>query len=331
MKIALTCNIKEDSSPEQAEFDSLEIIEAICSALASYDHSVSIVEENEELYSRLLHIRPEIDIVFNIAEGRHGDGRESLVPCILDSIGIPYTGSGPTTLAITLNKDRTKEILAHYGVPTPRFALARYPELDFQKAEHLTFPLIVKPACEGSSKGITDDALVRDADALQKKVLQTAFAFRQNILIEEYLSGREFTVGILGNSPPEVLPIVELDFSFLPPSMNRFDSYESKWFYDTPENNLPLLKCPASLDPALEARIKSIALNAYKVLQCRDFCRMDLRLDSSNVPNIFDINALPGLMPDPCMNSRFTIAALAAGYDFPGLINRILDSAIARY
>jgi len=332
MRIVLTYNLKSGSDlDDEVEFDSSETIEAIRAALVSKGHSVHLVEENEELYVRLLSLKSNIDIVFNIAEGRRGEGRESLVPCILDSLGIPYTGSGPTALAITLNKARSKEVLAYYGIPTPPFCIARYPEFGLPvEMDVLTFPVIIKPICEGSSKGITDDCLVNTIQALEKRVLNTGRKFHQNVLIEEYLEGREFTVSIVGNSPPELLPIVELDFSFLPSNMNKFDSYESKWLYDTLENNFPVLVCPASVSAALERTIREVGLKSYNVLECRDFCRMDMRLDAQGIPNVLDVNALPGLMSDPRRNSRFTRAAMAAGYDFSALVNRILDSAVGR-
>jgi len=336
MKVAFAFNQKneketssEEPPDEQAEFDAPETINAIRSALKSLGHEVVMIDADEDAFQKLR--KSGADIVFNIAEGLRGESRESQIPIFCELLGIPYTGSGPLTQAITLDKSRTKEILSYHGIPTPRFQVFSR-ESDKLKS-HMSFPVLVKPISEGSSKGITNDCLVKDEQQLRRKVRQMLEAYKQPVIAEEFLEGREFTVALIGNGSPEVLPIVEVCFDGVPEGVNKFDAYEMKWIYDDPKSGKHIenmVRCPAEISRKLEAEIKGVCLDAYKALGCRDFCRMDVRLDSSGIPNILEVNTLPGLIPDPRENSRFPKSCYAAGMSYNQIIGRILEEGIRR-
>jgi D-alanine-D-alanine ligase len=319
----------EEPPDEQAEFDAPETINAIKEAIQSHGHEVVMVDADGDAFQKLR--ESGADIVFNIAEGLRGESRESQIPLFCETLGIPYTGSGPLTLAITLDKARTKEILGYHGIPTPRFQV--FSKASEELKEHMSFPIIVKPISEGSSKGITNDCLVNDQEHLRKKLAQMIKVYRQPVIAEEFLDGREFTVSLIGNGNPQVLPIVEVCFDGVPEGINRFDSFEMKWIYDDPSSGKHIenmVSCPAEIAVDMENRIRNICVNAYKALGCRDFCRMDVRLDSKGVPNILEVNALPGLIPDPKENSRFPKACYAAGMTYNQIIGRILEEGIKR-
>ena len=308
-----------------AEFDDPETIEAVVSSIESSGYEVVRLEADENFIDRIKKYTP--DFVFNIAEGRHGECRESHVPAILEMLGIPYSGSGVLSQALTLTKDKKKEILDFYDIPTPSFQLFKSAKQNLHPS--LNFPLIVKPNADGSSVGINANSVVANNEDLRKQVEYVLTTYRQSALVEEFCSGREFTLALLGN-PPRVMPIVEITFDHLPESMPKIDGYESKWEYDTPETPAEL-ECPADISPRLKSRLEKIAKKTFEVLQCVDFARIDVRLDQNETPNVLDVNALPGLMPNQRSNSRFTIACYAAGLSYQEIINSIISSAFKRY
>jgi D-alanine-D-alanine ligase len=224
MNVALAYNVKKNKPStdlkEQVdlEFDSVSVIEGIGDALKSLGHTVFLVEADENTFLKLKELKGQIDIVFNIAEGLWGDARESQVPLFCEVLKIPYTHSGPTTHAIKLDKEFTKYVLKGAGI-------ANVPG-------DSNFPLIVKPNREGSSKGIMDKNVVRNKEELDKQIKELSKTFDGDILVEEYIEGREFTVAVLGNKDPQVLPIVEQKFDFLPKGMNKIASFELKWIYE---------------------------------------------------------------------------------------------------
>lgn len=331
MKIGIAFNLKKEPGPDlpkdyYAEYDNLAVPVAIKNALEKKGYCAGLIEANENFFSEV--VKEGYNFIFNIAEGINGGSRESQVPAILDMLDIPYTGSGVLAQAITLDKRRAKEILAYYNIPTPRFQL--FTSAGQKLNPELQFPLFVKPNSEGSSKGIRNESLVKDSDSLRKMLRFIISTYRQPAIAEEYLEGREFTVSILGNNPPKVLPIVELTFDYLPKNVNKFDSYDVKWIWDSPDNPVDPVICPAKITRELEKKIKSTALLAFKALNIYDFCRIDMRLDRAGVPNILEINALPGLMPDPMDNSRFPKSCFAAGMSYEDIIINILNEAMIR-
>ena len=348
MSVALTFNVKPESpsfnqslsanqnsthTPDTsyddmyAEWDTWETIHAVKNAIAQ-KHDVTLVEANHEAFDALKKLKP--DIVFNIAEGFAGISREAQMPAILDMLTIPYTGSDPLTLATCLDKARTKEILSYYHIPTPKFLeVTSVQEIE---NHNLSYPLVVKPIGEGSGKGIFSSSLVEDKDALLKEVARVLGEYKQSALVEEFLPGREFTVAVLGNNgTAQVLPIIEITYDAFPEDFVPLYSYEAKWILDSKENQLDIYKCPANIDAALELSIKKICLDTYKVLRCKDWSRIDLRLDKNGVPNIIEINPLPGILPDPKDNSCFPKAARTAGLDYNTMLLSVLEAARQRY
>ncbi len=344
MHIALAFNVREEMvvdddqppscTPDEppgiqddlyAEWDDPSTIQAVADALAS-QHQVSLVNADLNAFETFRRLKP--DLVFNIAEGLYGASREAQIPAMLEMLQIPYTGSDPVTLGICLDKQRTKEILAYNQVPTPRFTCIRNAQ---ELPKGMRFPLMVKPTLEGSSKGVTDKALVQDAAALQAQLDWVWQNYRQPALVEEFLPGREFTVAMIGNGDEvEVLPIVEIDFATLPKGSNPIYSYEAKWLWDTEEAPLQIFQCPAPLDPMLKRGIETVCRAAYHHLGCRDWCRIDVRLDADGHPHIIEANPLPGVLPRPEQNSCFPKAARAAGLSYQQMILRVVDAACRR-
>jgi D-alanine-D-alanine ligase len=320
--------VEDDEPPLDllAECDSDETIQAVADALRTR-HEVIPIEGDAEAYLRLRKARP--DLVFNIAEGLYGPNRESHIPALCEMLGLPYTGSDPLTLSLCLDKSRAKEILSYHGVPNPRFWIV---EPGAAAPANIPLPAIVKPLHEGSSKGVKDASVVRDRAALVARVGETTGLYKQPAIVEQFLSGREFTVGVLGTHPRiQILPIVEIDYRPLPPGANPIYSYEAKWVWDTPDKPLDIFHCPADLDPSLRARIEEVVGAACRVLRIKDWCRIDVRLDEAGVPNILEINPLPGILPKPEDNSCLPKAARTAGLSYTDLILRVVEEAGARY
>jgi D-alanine-D-alanine ligase len=310
-----------------AEWDTFETIDAVRNALAEI-HDVTMIEADEYAYSKFIEHRPQI--VFNISEGLHGVSREAQIPAILEMLNIPYTGSDPLTLAVCLDKSRAKEILSFYGVPTPKFQVVSTASMIEQSVLH--FPWMVKPLHEGSSKGIYNSSVVKNRDEAKKEITKIIEQYHEPALIEEYLPGREFTVAILGNgSDLTVLPIVEIKFDTLPAGVNPIYSYEAKWIWDQASAPLEIFSCPADLTQELKSEIESVCRKAYTILRCRDWCRIDVRLDSHGTPHIIELNPLPGILPKPEDNSCFPKAARAAGLSYNKLIQSVLSLAAQRY
>ncbi|MDO8500980.1 MAG: hypothetical protein Q7S20_03965 [Gemmatimonadaceae bacterium] len=326
----------ESSRPEEeppsiadefAEWDSIETIDAVAAALGAIGKVIRL-EATEDFPERLRRARP--DIVFNIAEGRYGANREAHVPAICEFYGIPYSGSDPLTLSLCLDKAKTKEMLAYHCVPTAGFAVVREMS-DLASAREIPLPLFVKPIHEGSSKGITERNFCRTHDELEA---QTAFlleTYRQPVIVEEYLPGAEFTCAVLGNgAEAKVLPIVGMNFASLPEGALPIYGYEAKWIWDRPERPLQMFDCPAHIDESLARAIERVTLDAYRVLGCRDWSRIDVRLDAAGKPNVVEVNPLPGILPDQADNSCFPKAARAAGLSYDQLIQSCLQLAAAR-
>jgi D-alanine-D-alanine ligase len=329
MRIGLAYNEKPDSAPasdEYAEWDDASTISAVEQALGLFG-SVTRLEADALFPQKLSLARP--DLVFNMAEGKSGLARESHVPAICEYLNIPYTGSDPLTLALSLHKGRTKEILAYRGVPTAPFRVIERPA-DLERIP-LPFPLFVKPVAEGSGKGIFVNNLCDSAAVLSERVLFLLERYAQPVLVETYLPGPEFTVAILGNGDDvRCLPVVGFDFDTLPAGAAPVYGYEAKWVWDTPDKPLDIFQCPADVSPALYREIEQVALDAYRAVGCRDWCRVDVRVDRFGVPNVIELNPLPGIIPDPAMNSCFPKAARVAGLGYDELIHEVVQIAWRR-
>lgn len=309
-----------------AEWDEPDTIEAVASALEGVGEVIRL-EAGKNFPRQVMEAKP--DFVFNIAEGLYGVNRESHVPSICEFLGIPYHASDPLSLALTLHKGRAKEIMAYYGVPTAPFVVANT-RADARNV-NLPFPLFAKPALEGSGKGITEKSLCTNRAKLVQEVGDLLDTYQEPVLIESWLPGQEFTVAIMGNGKEaRCLPLVGMRWEALPLGAKPIYGYEAKWLWDTPEHPLDLFECPADISKELARDVRSAALSAYRVLGCRDWCRVDVRCDAAERPMVVELNPLPGILPNPQDNSCFPKAARAAGMSYDTLIQTVADIAWRR-
>ncbi|MFI5308306.1 MAG: D-alanine--D-alanine ligase [Polyangiales bacterium] len=300
-----------------AEYDSPETVQAIRQAIESYGHEVVELEATPELSALL---PPSgIDVAFNIAEGIEGRARESQVPALLELLGIPYTGSDPTSIALSLDKGLAKRLVQQVGLLTPAFVLMATGKERLPKG--WTFPAIVKPVAEGSSRGVTGASVVEDERALRQLVAEQSARYRQAMLVEAYLPGREFTLGLLGERKPRVLPPLEVRFTDASDKRPVY-GFDNKFYSKGVE-----LQVPAQVDSALGKELQRVARAAFIALGCRDVARIDLRLDAEGRAHFIECNPLPGLAPG---FSDLCLIANASGMEYRTLIGEIMASALRR-
>ncbi|MBZ4331658.1 ATP-grasp domain-containing protein [Corallococcus sp. AS-1-12] len=309
--------VQEDS---EAEYDSPNTLQAIREAIASWGHEVIDLEATAELPT-VLSSTP-LDIVFNIAEGFKGRNRESQVPAMLELLDIPYTGSDPATLSLALDKALAKKIVRQAGILTPNFQLMVTGKERLNK-EFTTFPLIVKPVAEGSSKGVVTKSVCNSEAELRDVVREIAGKYQQPALIEEYIGGREFTVGLLGERRPRVLPPMEIVF-LDKAEKNPVYSFQHKLDW----TDRIRYDAPAKIEPALLEKLRTAARNSFMALGCRDVARIDFRMDDKGRIYFIECNPLPGLTPGW---SDLVLIAAGAGMDYRTLIGEIMAPAIRRY
>lgn len=318
LRVGFTFNMKRGVASEtEAEFDSPKTIEAIAAAIESYGHTVISLEANAELPHALTAAQP--DVVFNIAEGLRGRGREAQVPALCELLGIPYSGSDPTTLSICLDKGLTKQILRAARIDTPEWQLITTGR---EKLKAFRYPVIVKPNAEGTSKGITSASVVADEAQARAAARAMVDRYGQPALIEEYIVGREFTVGLLGERRPKVLPPMEV--IFVDPAQHPVYGYEEKQADTTKVR----FECPATLTALELDRIKKVVRDTFTALGCRDVARVDLRMASDGTVHVIEVNPLPGLTPS---FSDLCVIAARAGMDHRMLIGEILSGCIKRH
>jgi D-alanine-D-alanine ligase len=268
----------------------------------------------------------ETDLIYNFCEMVELESQEEVFAAgLFELVKVPYTGAPPMTLGLCLDKAKTKIILSHYGIPTAKFDLFNE-SIDGCKKINLRFPVIVKPVHEDASAGINEKSVVYDRKELEERVEYIIKMFKQPALVEEFIDGREVNVAILGNNPPVVLPISEIDFSHLPSHLPKIVSYEAKWIPNTDyyEKTIPI--CPAPLEPELERKIKDIALSCYKIMGCRDYARVDMRIDKEGNPYVLEVNP----NPDLSRNAGFMRSASVYGLTPEETIVKIAEIAIER-
>jgi D-alanine-D-alanine ligase len=328
MRIGLSYDLKETIVPQQAscddafeEYDSSETVELIATALEAEGHTVTMLGGGREFVGKIL--REKVDFVFNIAEGRGTyRSREAQVPSILEMLDIPYSGSDPQCLAICLDKPLTKKLVASEGVSTPTWRVIHdREELRQIDSWDFPFPAIIKPAYEGSSKGIRLTSVVEDAKQAIEVIESLLEKYHQPAMMEEVILGDEVTVGIIGNSPPKVLGIMRI----LPKQKTSYFLYT----LEVKRNYLELVdyECPAGLEEKALQRLQSSSLRAFKALGCRDFARLDFRISTAGVPYFLEINPLPGLGT----HSDLVIMAQKTGWAHKQLISAVLNAALERY
>ncbi len=313
---------------DMSEVGVVEEREDIQTALNSLGYQTSIFNMSNNVDRLLEFLKSEKpDLIFNLVESLGEDAiHEMHVAGIYEILEIPYTGSSPITLGTCLNKARTKEILAHHGIPTAKFIVCKHVnEINVDDFD-MAFPLIVKPAKEDASAGIDNDSVVDSLSALKKRVRFIFTRFDQPAIVEEYIEGRELNVAVLGNGKPVVLPISEIDFSGLPADYPKIVTYDAKWMNGTVEFEGTKGVCPADLPPTVEARVKDLALQAYHIMGCRDYARIDFRLTKNNKPFVLEVNPNPDISDD----AGFIRSTTTYGYSFNETIGKIVECALKR-
>lgn len=317
-----------DGSPDLAVQESVRSrLQAVEDALRQLGYSTKTLQVTGNLLELIQEIHSgRDDLVFNLCEEFLGCSQlEMNVAAILELLQVPFTGSSPLTLGLTQDKGKTKTILAACGIPTPAFRV--WQPQDPMRMDGLRFPLIVKPLLEDASLGIDNEAFVQDEKALARQIQKIYQVHKQPVLIEEYIEGRELNVSILGSDPLEVLPISEIDFSTLPAGMPKICSYAAKWEEESREYISTVPICPAPLPPDVEKRVKEVSLQTYRIMECRDYARVDIRLSPEGIPYVLEVNANPDISTDAGMPR----SAKAAGLEYPELIGRIVEVAWSRW
>ena len=322
MKIGITYDLRDDylaegyGEEETAEFDHPKTIAAIEEALRDLGYETDRIGHIRALAKRLV-AGERWDLVFNIAEGLRGFGREAQVPALLDAYDIPYTFSDPLLLTLTLHKGMTKRVIRDLGIPTPAFAVIESPEEI--AGIQLPFPLFAKPIAEGTGKGVTAASKIADRAELEEVCLTLLKTFRQPVLVESFLPGREFTVGIIGTGAAAFAPAV-LEVHFLKTAEREVYSYLNK------EEWHGRIEYRLADDPMAKLAEKT-ALAAWRGLGCRDGGRIDLRADAEGIPQFMEVNPLAGLRPG---HSDLPILCELAGMPYRELIAGIMRSALER-
>jgi D-alanine-D-alanine ligase len=302
-----------------AELDGHKTIECLKTALESAGHTVVLIGGARQLISRQARGDLKVDIVFNISEGFKGRNRESQVPAILDLYNIPFVGADALSLGVTLDKVVAKKCFIADGIPTPRYFKAGI-EDNLLELNIIGFPLFVKTLHEGTSKGITQSSRVENFQQLKAQVEHICRNYKQPALVEEFIKGTEFTVAVIGNNPPEPMPVVQYAIAGQTRLGNEFYSYRHV------AEKLVEHICPALIDEKLARHLQDLALRAYKSVDCRDFGRVDFRVDEEGNPYVLEINPLPNLNPDDV----FVLFAKVKGWSYNQIINKIMDAALMR-
>jgi len=322
MKIGLTYDLRQDyldwgyGEEETAEFDRIDTIEAIERTLQILGYSTDRIGNIWDLTRRLCR-GDRWDLVFNIAEGLHGIGREAQVPALLDAYDIPYTFSDPLVLSLTLHKGMTKRVLRDLGIPTPDFTEINSEE-DIDKVR-LPYPLFAKPIAEGTGKGINPASKIRSKEELSKVCGDLLAKYKQPVLVETFLPGREFTVAVVGTgSRAKVLGVMEI--------VLKSNAETNAYSYVNKE------ECESCIDyvlvdDALARNASQTALKAWAGLNCRDAGRVDLRTDDRGIPNLIEVNPLAGIHPQ---HSDLPIICSLAGISYLRLFEMIMQSALTR-
>ena len=325
LKVGFAYNVKRvtpdlsGDADDEAEYDSPKTLQAIREAIASYGHEVVDLESTSDLPIQLA--STPVDVVFNIAEGFKGRSRESQVPALLELLDIPYTGSDPAALSVSLDKALAKRMVRTHGILTPDYQVMHTGKERLSR--DLGFPLLVKPVAEGTSKGVTKKSVVRDEAEMREVAREMIAKYRQPALVEEYVSGREFTVGLLGERRPRVLPPMEIVF-LDPDDETPIYSFDMKQDW----NDKIRYEVPARLSERELERLERAARECFAALGCRDVARIDFRMDPDGRLFFIESNPLPGLAPGW---SDLVLIAQAAGIEYRALIGEILSFAIRRY
>ncbi len=324
MRVGLTYSLKTDyklntnDPPDaNAEFDHPGTIDLIAKAFKAAGHQVQKIGNVESVLESMNTL--DVDIVFNISEGRVGRNRESQVPILLEMKGIPFVGSDSLSLALSLDKIIAKKVFIGEGIPTPKFYEIKSLDQEIL-LDHMKFPMFVKPRFEGSSKGLTESSRVANESELRKQVEHIIVNYKQPALIEEFIRGEEFTVAVIGNDPPEALPVVQIRIGG---QLNLKDKFYT--FGHIKSDDLEYV-CPAPVSESLSKKLKDLAVRTYNAIDCRDFGRVDIRVDEHGNPYVLEINPLPSLSSADVFND----VAKTMGISYNEIVCRILQAALKR-
>lgn len=311
-----------ESNIDLSETETFNHIEDTLNALSLCYSNIEVLPFNtnvEDVITKIKKYKP--DIIFNLVETVDGiSNYEAYAVGIYELLGIPYTGNTPICLGTCLNKARTKQILYSAGIKTPNYKVIKYNNKPDSETIDLKFPLIMKLLNEDASIGISEFSVANNSEEVKSRLKFLFKTYKQDVLIEEYVEGREFNVAILGD---RVLPISEIDFKGLPDDLPRIVTYEGKWSSDSIYYQYTKPVCPAVISETVKQKMEAVALQAFNTLNCRDYARVDIRLSKSNVPYVIEVNPNPDISAD----SGFARAIAAAGITYTEFLNTLIEFA----
>ncbi|HEX2963977.1 MAG TPA: ATP-grasp domain-containing protein [Ignavibacteriales bacterium] len=315
----------DDENVDMSETGMLEHINDIVSGLQLYFKNVdtfAFSSDVERAITSIVSYSP--DVIFNFVESVEGKANyEAYTAGLYELLGYNYTGNVPLCLGLCLNKARTKQLLQSGGIKTPGFYIAKFNGVIDPESFGLKFPVILKLLNEDASIGISEFSVVNNIDEVNRRLGFLFKTYRQDVIIEEFINGREFNVSILGG---DVLPISEIIFSGLPKGLPKIVTYEGKWSPNSTYYKYTNPNCPADIDDELKEKIETAAREAYELMNCRDYARIDIRLSKSGVPYVIEVNPNPDLSQD----AGFARAARAKGLSYPELLYSIVSLALER-
>lgn len=331
LKVAVLYNLLErlEKGEEKdilAEDAIIEEIGAVEEAVCSLGHRCFVMAVRNEIHP-VIHWLKEIqpDVVFNLCESVYGNAcLEMNIPAMLDLFRIPYTGSSPLTLGLCQDKGKVKDILSSQGILTPRYKTF---DREVGSLKGNIFPIIVKPLHEDGSLGISRESVVHNDEALNRRIQYVIGKYHQPALVEEYIEGRELNVGLMEtNGKVEVLPISEIDYSEFPEEVPRICGYEAKWVPESIEYQKSKPICPAPLEWMMKRRVEYIAIRAFKLFGCRDYARVDMRIDRDGKIYVLEVNPNPDISPQSGMARAIKVQGLA----YSEFIRNVLEKALGR-
>ncbi|MCX8010904.1 MAG: ATP-grasp domain-containing protein [Ignavibacteria bacterium] len=319
--------IKQEHAIDLSEVGVIEEFEEIKTSLCDLGFEVSnlnILNDIELMIDEIKRLNP--DVIFNLVESIEGESvKEMYVAGIYELLEVPYTGCDPFTLGLCLHKNRTKLFLLANAINTPKWNLYLTPKEKIFDGK-LNFPVIVKPSREDASVGISEESVIYDSSSLKNRVEFVFENFKQPILVEEFIEGREINAGVLGDKQKVPLPLSEIDFSTLPEGLPGIVTYDGKWIKDSLYYKSTIPICPAPLDNQTTERIQKLALFTSQIFGCRDYCRVDIRLNKENIPYVIEVNPNPDISKD----AGFPRAAKAYGLNYEELLITIINFALER-
>jgi D-alanine-D-alanine ligase len=301
-----------------------KVAEVVCETLNQAGLEATLIPLQRSMFNFLRRIKDlNVDVIVNLCEGFFGKPQwESNVAAVMEVLHIPFTGNGSRTLALCQDKHQAKAILSSYNLPVAPSQLITSAE----EMVDLRFPVIVKPNSEDASLGVHPESVVYDAEALSVQVKRIIDTYSQPAIVEEFIDGREFNVAILDDGEPRALPVSEIDFSSMPEGYPKICSYEAKWYPDHILYQTTPPVCPARIDEELRNRLQALALNAFKVMGCRDYARVDFRMNEAGEIFILEVNP----NPDISLDAGYARALKAAGIEYADFWKMMIANALRR-